>query len=66
MYCGQVVENGTVEELFEQPLHPYTEGLLESIPVIDGDIQPLTAIKGMFLRQISFQPAAALLLDVRK
>ncbi|MCU0154912.1 ABC transporter ATP-binding protein [Bacillus safensis] len=46
MYCGQVVENGTVEELFEQPLHPYTEGLLESIPVIDGDIQPLTAIKG--------------------
>lgn len=46
MYCGQVVENGTVEELFDQPLHPYTEGLLESIPVIDGDIQPLTAIKG--------------------
>ncbi|MFP3418513.1 ABC transporter ATP-binding protein [Bacillus sp. SIMBA_154] len=46
MYCGQVVEKGTVEELFDEPLHPYTEGLLESIPVIDGEIQPLTAIKG--------------------
>jgi oligopeptide/dipeptide ABC transporter ATP-binding protein len=46
MYCGQVVENATVDELFLEPLHPYTEGLLTSIPVIDGEIGTLNAIKG--------------------
>ncbi|MGE6630974.1 ABC transporter ATP-binding protein [Bacillus sp. NPDC077027] len=46
MYSGQVVENGTVEELFDHPLHPYTEGLLNSIPVIDGEIHQLMAIEG--------------------
>ena len=33
MYCGQVVENGRATELFENPLHPYTQGLLRCIPV---------------------------------
>ena len=33
MYCGQVVETGRATELFENPLHPYTQGLLECIPV---------------------------------
>jgi peptide/nickel transport system ATP-binding protein len=33
MYCGQVVETGEVTELFEKPLHPYTQGLLACIPV---------------------------------
>lgn len=46
MYCGQVVENATVDDLFLEPLHPYTEGLLMSIPVIDGEIDKLNAIKG--------------------
>ncbi|WP_105979057.1 ABC transporter ATP-binding protein [Bacillus paralicheniformis] len=46
MYCGQVVENATVDELFDEPLHPYTKGLLNSIPVIEGSIEKLTAIKG--------------------
>ncbi|WP_286058722.1 oligopeptide ABC transporter ATP-binding protein AppD [Bacillus mojavensis] len=46
MYCGQVVENASVDELFLEPLHPYTEGLLMSIPVIDGEIDKLNAIKG--------------------
>ncbi|MCY8452671.1 oligopeptide ABC transporter ATP-binding protein AppD [Bacillus spizizenii] len=46
MYCGQVVENATVDDLFLEPLHPYTEGLLTSIPVIDGEIDKLNAIKG--------------------
>lgn len=36
MYLGQVVEESEVEELFENPLHPYTMGLLKSIPKIDG------------------------------
>jgi oligopeptide/dipeptide ABC transporter ATP-binding protein len=34
MYTGKVVEEGKVEELFEDPLHPYTQGLLGSIPWI--------------------------------
>ncbi len=34
MYMGKVVEEGRVEDLFEEPLHPYTRGLLESIPWI--------------------------------
>ena len=33
MYAGQIVEQGTVEEVFETPLHPYTRGLLSCIPI---------------------------------
>ena len=33
MYCGQVVETGRATELFENPLHPYTQGLLGCLPV---------------------------------
>ncbi|MBL6990262.1 MAG: ABC transporter ATP-binding protein [Bacteriovoracaceae bacterium] len=32
MYAGEIVESGTVEQIFERPKHPYTRGLLESIP----------------------------------
>lgn len=55
MYLGQVIEEGGVGELFERPLHPYTKGLLQSIPQLDGDrskklhvitgvVPPLTAV----------------------
>lgn len=49
MYCGQVVEEATAGTLFEQPLHPYTLGLLASIPGMDeADIdEPLYMIRGM-------------------
>ena len=33
MYAGQIVEQGTAEEVFERPLHPYTRGLMACIPV---------------------------------
>ena len=33
MYCGQVVETGRADEIFAEPLHPYTQGLLDCIPV---------------------------------
>jgi peptide/nickel transport system ATP-binding protein len=36
MYAGRVVEQADVFELFEQPSHPYTKGLLDSIPKLDG------------------------------
>lgn len=35
MYAGQVVENGTVEDIFYDPQHPYTRGLLDSVPRLD-------------------------------
>jgi peptide/nickel transport system ATP-binding protein len=37
MYAGRVVEEATVERLFANPLHPYTQGLIRSIPRIDKD-----------------------------
>ncbi|MCZ8512670.1 ABC transporter ATP-binding protein [Paenibacillus filicis] len=47
MYAGQVVESGTVRELFHQPQHPYTKGLLASIPRLDTDRGlPLAPIPG--------------------
>ncbi|MCK9687724.1 ABC transporter ATP-binding protein [Scleromatobacter humisilvae] len=37
MYAGQVIEEGSVDEVFERPWHPYTQGLIRSIPRIDAD-----------------------------
>jgi len=37
MYAGRIVEIGPVEQIFADPQHPYTQGLLASIPAIDGD-----------------------------
>ncbi len=39
MYCGQIVETGTAMEVFENPLHPYTQGLIDCIP-IPGKTRP--------------------------
>ncbi len=47
MYAGEVVEYGTCEELFDNPKHPYTIGLLKSIPRINKDVKSLYTIKGM-------------------
>ena len=49
MYCGRVVEQAAAPELFERPLHPYTLGLLESIPTMDDTDEdgPLYMIPGM-------------------
>ena len=37
MYGGQIVEFGSLEEIYRNPKHPYTKGLLESIPTLKGD-----------------------------
>ncbi len=48
MYLGQVIEEGEVGTLFSRPLHPYTRGLLKSIPQLDGDrTEKLHVIKGV-------------------
>jgi oligopeptide/dipeptide ABC transporter ATP-binding protein len=47
MYLGQIVEESDVDRLFSSPLHPYTQGLIKSIPHMDGDrSQPLHVIQG--------------------
>lgn len=47
MYGGQIVEDTTVQKLFDSPQHPYTKGLLESLPSIEKDVERLGSIKGV-------------------
>jgi peptide/nickel transport system ATP-binding protein/oligopeptide transport system ATP-binding protein len=46
MYAGKAVEYGDVKSIFRNPLHPYTVGLLNSIPKIDEDVESLSIIRG--------------------
>ena len=46
MYCGRVVEKGNVFDIFEKPSHPYTEGLLNSIPKLGELVDELESIPG--------------------
>jgi oligopeptide transport system ATP-binding protein len=48
MYAGRIVERGTVDDVFSNPAHPYTDGLMSSIPQVEA--------KGGRLRPISGQP----------
>ncbi|MCX7772862.1 MAG: ABC transporter ATP-binding protein [Clostridia bacterium] len=47
MYCGKIVEEADVKTLFNSPKHPYTIGLLKSIPALDDERERLYMIKGM-------------------
>jgi oligopeptide/dipeptide ABC transporter ATP-binding protein len=44
MYAGQIVESGNVEDIWANPMHPYTEGLLKCVPKLGEKLVP---IKGM-------------------
>ncbi len=58
MYAGQIVENGTADQVFTSPAHPYTRGLIECIP-IPGKTQPgerLGAIAGIVPNLIGEMP----------
>jgi len=46
MYAGQIIEQGPVTEIFRQPLHPYAQGLLQSIPRLDQPEKELRSIPG--------------------
>ena len=46
MYCGRIVEEGPIDRIFDNPLHPYTRGLLGCIPRLDGTSETLRAIRG--------------------
>jgi peptide/nickel transport system ATP-binding protein len=46
MYAGRIVEKGTAEEVFHNPLHPYTVGLMASKPVVNKEVERLYTISG--------------------
>ena len=56
MYAGQVVETAPVKDLFRAPLHPYTQGLLASIPRLDQPEKELTSIPG-FVPNLIYPPS---------
>lgn len=47
MYGGRIVESGTLEDIFDHTMHPYTEGLFNSLPNINNRVHTLTPIKGL-------------------
>ena len=47
MYAGRIVERGSVDEILDHPLHPYTRGLIDSVPSRNRRGQPLRQIPGM-------------------
>lgn len=47
IYAGEIVETGTVHDIFRNKLHPYTAGLFSSIPNINEDVERLVPIEGL-------------------
>ena len=61
MYAGKVVEKGTAEQIFASPLHPYTRGLLASVPPLgasrgDGKPRRLPTIEGIVPDLVTLPP----------
>lgn len=46
MYAGRIVENAPIRELFNNPKHPYTMALMESLPQMEKDVEQLYSIEG--------------------
>jgi peptide/nickel transport system ATP-binding protein len=62
MYAGRIVESGTTKEIFGTPRHPYTMGLLKSIPRLDEEEgRKLVPIEGLPPNLISMPPTCAFL-----
>lgn len=59
MYAGQIVESASVTNLFERPLHPYTQGLINSIPVLGEIKSRLDVIEGVVPNLIDLPPGCS-------
>jgi peptide/nickel transport system ATP-binding protein len=72
MYAAEVVEHANVDRIFNRPHHPYTWGLLGSLPRLDADVERLTQIPGQppsLLRPprgCRFHPRCAYVMDICK
>jgi len=53
MYAGKIVEYTDIETLFANPMHPYTWGLMNSIPRMDKEVERLTVMHLIFLKGVS-------------
>ena len=56
MYAGRAIERGTLEAIFDSPLHPYTIGLMASIPTMRSEKKPLYTIPGSVPTVFDFGP----------
>ena len=56
VYAGEIVESGTLEQIFDDPKHPYTVGLFGSIPSIDEDADRLMSIPGLMSDPMNLPP----------
>ncbi|CAH0202809.1 ABC transporter ATP-binding protein [Roseomonas sp. CECT 9278] len=59
MYAGRIVEKGTVAEVLDRPLHPYTSGLIGSVPSRNKRGEPLRQIPGMTPSLLNLPPGCA-------
>ncbi|MFJ7998088.1 ABC transporter ATP-binding protein [Streptomyces sp. NPDC096310] len=59
MYAGRIVETAPVHEIYQRPAHPYTRGLLDSIPRLDQKGHELYAIKGLPPNLLHIPPGCA-------
>jgi peptide/nickel transport system ATP-binding protein len=59
MYAGRIVEKGTVAEVLDRPLHPYTAGLIGSVPSRNKRGEPLRQIPGMTPSLLNLPPGCA-------
>jgi oligopeptide transport system ATP-binding protein len=59
MYAGRIVESAPVRDIYARPAHPYTKGLLESIPRVDMKGRELAAIKGLPPNLMRIPPGCA-------
>jgi oligopeptide/dipeptide ABC transporter ATP-binding protein len=56
MYAGEIVEQTDVNTLFDQPLHPYTQGLIGSIPILGAIKEKLDVIPGSVPNLVNLPP----------
>ena len=59
MYAGRIVEIGPVDEVIRRPAHPYTAGLMASVPTLDGDVARLAQIAGALPELDALPPGCA-------
>ncbi len=59
MYAGRIIEIGTVEDVISRPKHPYTRGLMGSIPALGARVEHLTQIDGAMPRLNAIPPGCA-------
>lgn len=56
VYAGEIVEAGTLEQIFDHRMHPYTIGLFDSIPSLDVDVKRLKPIPGLMSDPMDLPP----------